>query len=411
MAPDLDPVKISTLLSKPFTFFKMWTHTLATLLYFVLHCVARSDGKIFPPENVHQAPRSTDPMLEISLHCRCVSGSQNSSGFRFTDAGNEFFGHLSVPQNDQLFTNEEKPLNSGDDSVFEVKPEAPLPYPPHDWFLSYPNEWQYSNFDSGAGVGAPDRIHSTYVHNTFPDLLTLIKSAQSSVRLRDASFRRWFGANNPTDIMTVLERMAYKNFGSNPPVFQATNTLWHAVNRVNDSTSDLCTTQPDMVAYMYHDLGEWHWCPNRMTFGSLSDLNCATLPPAVGLDSWVAAAITLHELTHWNQIGEYALGRRIGDTNASFSPYACFTLPDDQKIVTANNYALHALVRPYHSLAVRGTCANSGYRMPTYPTNVVREATQPGPYWVSQTSLLLEIGRQWTIAYLARVKKELTGCL
>lgn len=105
--------------------------------------------------------------------------------------------------------------------------------------------------------------------------------------------------------------------------------------------NNFCTS--GVNAYTQPETGRFHDCARGMSKPLNSGILCDDLDASCSLKMRSLPMTVLHEMTHYNRIGEDARGGfRILDVEKGRGAHECFVLDTDQKGDNAQNYAWFA---------------------------------------------------------------------
>lgn len=143
------------------------------------------------------------------------------------------------------------------------------------------------------------------------------------------TFKRWFDASNAQDVKNVLEKMMTGFAGIPQPTPMMTSWICE-----RDDIKGQCT--PSRNAYSVSNKGQFHFCPPGLALPNARDLTCADLDAFISSKMKSVAFTMLHESTHWQLVGDAALGQHI--TDKAYAAYDCFNLDPASKLINAQNY-------------------------------------------------------------------------
>ncbi|MCJ1264481.1 hypothetical protein MMC22_004353 [Lobaria immixta] len=152
------------------------------------------------------------------------------------------------------------------------------------------------------------------------------------------TFKRWFDASNAQDVKNVFLKM-FDPSGVGQPTTLMTRWICE-----RDDIKGAC--RPTSNAYSVYNKGQFHFCPLGLTKPAADSLKCADLDGFASMKMKSVAFTMVHESTHWDQVGDAALGKHIGDVKVNGvtanGAFDCFNLSPSDKLVNAQNYAFLA---------------------------------------------------------------------
>lgn len=224
-------------------------------------------------------------------------------------------------------TNESRTYRTGN----VVRAPQPSDYPLEPG--PYPNEFKYLNWDP---TYAPDKANLERIHAAFAEFKAMAADALKKVQDGDQTMiKRWYGDSEPvSELEGVFANMYDKDTG------QPTKMVSQMVCDREDFDN---ACNPNSNAYTRAETGKFHICPLGLLKKLNSEIECTDLDASCSQKMRSMPMFLLHEMTHYNEIGEKARGGfPIFDEANGRGAYDCFTLSSSEKSDNAQNYAWFA---------------------------------------------------------------------
>ncbi|KAF2829426.1 hypothetical protein CC86DRAFT_465039 [Ophiobolus disseminans] len=175
------------------------------------------------------------------------------------------------------------------------------------------------------------------ISKAFGEIINMVVFALREADAKSDIFKRWFDKSNADDVKNVLSRI----INLQPPYNAVPQTKDWVL--LKEDTHNKCDA--GRRAYSVPKLGRFHFCPDGLLRPQMSSIKRADLEGETGAtyssENIKNLAFTmLHEATHWNKIGDAALGTHISDSARTAGN--SHLLPGPTRLINAQNYAFLA---------------------------------------------------------------------